>query len=102
MAARVIPFTLTPFEVFAQTGFLDFEMLLSFVLIVCNGGVDVVTKRVSKLTWYKKWFLYFECVCGRSITNTATSLVAFGIKNAKNVQIVMYSKIRMVLHAQKQ
>jgi hypothetical protein len=98
---RVTPFSLCPFEVAARTGFVDAGLLLSFTLLVCNGDIDMMTKRVSELTWYEEWFLYYEYIWGRSITNRATSMAAFGIKNPKIVRQVIMSKLRMVLHAQK-
>jgi hypothetical protein len=78
-------------------------LLLSFTLLVCNGDIDMMTKtkRVSELTWYEDWFLYYKYKWGRSITNRTTSMAAFGIKNPKIVRRVIMSKLRMVLHAQK-
>ena len=61
----------------------------------------MTTKRVSELTWYEEWFLYYEYIWGRSITNRTTSMAAFGIKNPKIVRRVIMSKLRMVLHARK-
>ena len=98
---RVTPFSLCPFEVAARTGFVDAGLLLSFTLLVCNGDIDMMTKRVSELTWYEEWFQYYEYIWGRSITNRATSMAAFGIKNQKIVRRVIMSKLRMVLHARK-
>ena len=98
---RVTPFSLCPFEVAARTGFVDAGLLLSFTLLVCNGDIDMMTKRVSELTWYEEWFLYYEYIWGRSITNRTTSMAAFGIKDPKIVRRVIMSKLRMVLHARK-
>ena len=99
--ARVTPFSLSPFEISARTGFADVGLLLSFTLLVCNGDVAMMTKRVSELTWYEEWFMYYEYVWGRSITNRATSMAAFGVKDPKIVRRVIMSKLRMVLHARK-
>ena len=59
---RVTPFSLCPFEVAARTGFVDAGLLLSFTLLVCNGDIGMMTKRVSELTWYEEWFLYYEYI----------------------------------------
>ncbi len=100
--ARITPFSLSPFEVSARTGFSDVALLLSFILLVCNGDIEFMTRRVSELTWYEEWFMYFEFVWTRSITNIKTAMAAFGIKDHKIAKRVINSKLRLVLHARKQ
>ena len=100
--ARITPFGLSPFEVSTQTGFSNVALLLSFILLVCNGDIEFMTRRVSELTWYEEWFMYFEFVWARSITNIKTATAAFGIKDRKIFRRVINSKLRLVLHAQKQ
>ena len=45
--------------------------------------------------------MYFEYVWGRTITNRANSVAAFGIKDPTIVRRVICSKLRMILHARK-
>ena len=42
--ARVTLISLSPLEVSAQTGFSDAGLLLSFVLLVCNGNIELMTE----------------------------------------------------------
>uniref|UniRef100_A0A7S1UPM4 DDE Tnp4 domain-containing protein n=1 Tax=Grammatophora oceanica TaxID=210454 RepID=A0A7S1UPM4_9STRA len=55
-----------PAEVQRLTGFANLFLLLSFVLIVCNGSVDLLSATVSCLTWLEEWLLYFEWTWGRT------------------------------------
>ena len=51
--------------------------------------------------WYKEWFMCFEFVWGRSITNIATMLAAFGIHYSNIVRRMINFMLRPVLNAQK-
>ena len=57
---------LTAKEVKRRTGFYDVSSMLSFVVVVCGGKVDVMTQTYSKLTWLEEWVLYLEYVYGHS------------------------------------
>lgn len=62
------PFTLPERGIKSKTGFKNEILMLSFVLIICNGSFEEMTKRVSNLTWYEEWFFFFEAIYGRSHT----------------------------------
>ena len=52
-------------EIKRRTGFLSEQHLLSHVVLVCNGDLELMFKSKSKLTWYEECFLYFEIVWGK-------------------------------------
>ena len=56
-------------EVKQRTGFSSMSKLLAFVILVCEGRIDLISKRFTLLTWLKEWFFYFEFVWQRSIAN---------------------------------
>jgi len=43
--------------------------LLAFVILVCEGRMDLISKGFTLLTWLEEWFFYFEFVWQRSIAN---------------------------------
>lgn len=55
-------------DVQRRTGFPTLEHLLSYIFIVCNGEVDVITERRTVLTWFEEWFMHFEVKWGRTIS----------------------------------
>ena len=55
-------------EVKRRTGFPSEEIMLSFIITVCNGDLNTIKQKHTCLTWYEEWFLYFEYVWNRSLT----------------------------------
>jgi hypothetical protein len=70
-----------------RTGFPDMFALLRFVLIACNGNIDLVRTRISTITWLEEWFLFFEWTWGRSFTRLedAEEKYSFNEKSARRV-----------------
>ena len=58
---------LTKKEVKRRTGFDDVSLMLSYVIIVCGGDMDLLTKTFSKLTWIEEWVLYLQYIYGHSM-----------------------------------
>jgi hypothetical protein len=76
-------------------------MLLTFVLTVCNGDVDTMARRVSTLTWFEEWFLYFEYVYGKTVPTIKAALACYRLKDKETVSRVIESKLAMVLLARR-
>lgn len=55
-------------EVKRRTGFPSEIALIAYIFVVCNGDIDIITKRETSLTWYEEWFLHFEYIWGKSLT----------------------------------
>ena len=47
-------------DVHHYTGFRSETMMLSFIIVVCNGDIDVMNKTYSSLTWFEEWFLFLS------------------------------------------
>ena len=56
--------TLTNAEVKRRTEFQTKSYLTGFIIIVCNADHDKMKKKITLLTWFKEWFLYFEVIWG--------------------------------------
>ena len=68
---------LTDKEVERRTGFKSRDMMLAFIILVCNGDHDVMTTTKTELTWLEEWLLFLEWEWGRTITrwvDTANSI----------------------------
>ena len=57
---------LLPKDVKRLTGFRDLFCLLSYVVIICGGDINLITSSTSKMTWLEEWILYFEFIYGHS------------------------------------
>ena len=89
------PTSLSPREVKTRTGFQDACHLISFVAIVCNGDIDLITERNSWLTWYEEWFLYFEFLYGRTVVHFRGTAVTYKT-NKNTVARIVKKKIKMI------
>jgi len=49
-----------PSEVHCLIGFADFVQMLSCAIILCEGGITLLTATTTALTWLEEWVLYFE------------------------------------------
>lgn len=46
--------------------------MLSFIVVVCGGNMDLIKKMWSKLMWVEEWVLIFEYVYGHAKNPIAT------------------------------
>lgn len=53
-----------------RTGFHSTSALLSFIIIVCNGDLELAGKKSTRMTWFEEWFFYFEVVWSGMKWNT--------------------------------
>ena len=65
-------------EIKRRTGFPTESVLLLYIFVVCNGDVEIISKRQSSLTWYEEWFLHFEYKWGKSLTRLEDVHKTFG------------------------
>ena len=66
MKACVHPLKTSDVKFKHKSGFNFMFLLIAFILIVCNGSFIVMQERVTNLTWFEAWFLYFEWAYGQS------------------------------------
>mmetsp|Transcript_10153 Transcript_10153/g.21805 ORF Transcript_10153/g.21805 Transcript_10153/m.21805 type:complete len:297 (+) Transcript_10153:672-1562(+) len=82
----VFPGTSDP-QVKSRTGFPNERSMFSYIIVVCNGDVDLIQKRCSSLTWYEEWFLFFEMTWGRSMLRHEDFERVYGINHRYIKQI---------------
>ena len=47
-------------EVKARTAFPTTFAMICYIIILCNGDIDLMTDKTSYLIWFEEWFYYFE------------------------------------------
>ena len=73
-----------------RTGFPDLSGLLSYIFVVCNGGVSLISKRESSLTWFEEWFMHFEYKWGRTLNRYWDAMKVYGPKREILMKIVAF------------
>ena len=96
--AIVHPIDTSDADVKRRTDFMSMFQLLSFVLIVCNGSLDLMTKKLTCLTWCEEWFMYFEWAYGRTHMSLGNLARAYKTSHRSTVKIIL-AKLQMVLNA---
>ena len=94
----IFPNTLPDSEIKRRTGFTSEMSMLSFIMIVCNGEINIMRETASDvLTWYEEWLYYFEAVWGRTHTRWEDLAAMFKISDRKIGRKVFDSKTYLIL-----
>jgi hypothetical protein len=81
-----------------RTGFENETLMLSFIILVCNGDFDLMKQTESSLTWFEEWLVYFDTVWGRNGTRwNTTSLERFGVANRNVLYKIFDAKNHLIL-----
>ena len=96
----VHPNELPPNIVYARTGYKDINALLTFVIIVSNGDIDKMTTKISRLTWFEEWFVFFELMHAKTLNSFTAAAAVFKIKN-DIIANIFNEKLRQVLEARR-
>jgi len=91
---------LTPKEIKRQTGYADISGMLSYIIVVCGGNIDVITTTGSKLTWLEEWMLYLEYMYGHSMNRWVDYEKEYNL-NKDYCRRVFRSKLMLVIAARK-
>jgi DDE superfamily endonuclease len=83
-----------------STGFRSMESMVSFICIVCNGNINLMSTTSSSLTWLEEWMFYFERVYGRSVTRMVDCEVKYCI-STKILRKIFNNKLAIVLAARR-
>ena len=62
-----LPQQLSNKEIKRQTNWESEDVMMQYVLVVCNGEFNKLQKRVSTMAWFEEWLLYFELIWGRTL-----------------------------------
>ena len=96
---EVTPTSLTKTQIKLQTGFNDSYAMICFIIIICNGNIDLMTRTNCYMTWYEEWFSYFEFQYGRTAT-TIRSLSALFRIHQNAVAKIINDKLKLVVAVQ--
>ena len=93
-------------EIRARTGFLSLFVMLAFVMVVCNGDVNVALETTTELTWFEEWLAFFQWLWGReSVTDESLAKrfdigrTALGRILEHKRQMVLASRLRWPMFA---
>lgn len=89
-----------PTEVKRLTGFEDIASLLSFASLVCGGNFNVMTTKVSKMTWLEEWIFYFEYLYSRVHTRWEDYAKQMNLRE-KTLRNVLHAKLKLVVDAKR-
>jgi hypothetical protein len=97
-AAVVDPESISGKEVQQRTGFGSLLLLLFYVSIVCNGDDEVMGGTSTSLTWFEKWFFFFEIIWGRSFLRWADAERLFKL-DRRLLRSIFVRKLALVMRA---
>ena len=75
------PFDMDQKDIKRRTGFDDVETLMSYLIIICNADIDILTETATHLSWFEEWFLYLEVVWGRTLVRWEDVAKEYGLTN---------------------
>lgn len=70
-------------------------MLLSYIIVVCNGDVEKIKQRQTSLTWYEEWFMHFEYQWNRSATRHADIQKIYSDLRKEDILKVVDAKLHL-------
>ena len=85
-------------EIKRRTGFASERAMLSFISVLCNGDMKLISYAPSTMTWYEEWFFYFEMVWGKSLRRweDAESDAHYAL-SAKQLRVIFDRKLKIAL-----
>ena len=96
----VHPGSMSDSEIKEHTGFASLQLMMFFIVIVCNGDLETMSATVSSLTWFEEWFFYFEWTWGRSLLRWCDADRIFGLDNTvlRNIFDKKLAMVRKAVH----
>lgn len=86
----------TDSEIHRGTGFFSKKQMLAFIVIACNGNIDIIGKTNTSLTWYEEWIFYFEWMYHKSVSRWIDAKVIWGKCHNKRLNVVFREKLKIV------
>lgn len=81
-------------DVQRRTGFPSKDLLLAYVFIICDGDVDLITRRSTSLTWFEEWMFGLEFTIGKSLTRWEDAENQYGVDDF-HLRKVLRQKVGM-------
>ena len=85
-------------EIKRRTGWLNENMMLGFIAIVCNGNINHIQYSPLTMSWLEEWMFYFEFVWGKSLRrwDDASCKQHYDL-DSKQLRIIFDRKLNQVL-----
>jgi len=90
----ILPSNMSDNAVKLHTGFPSLFILLAFVVILCDGSIATMTEKVTNLTWFEEWIVYFEWVWGRETLNLESIANKYGASR-RTIVCILDKKLTM-------
>ena len=83
MEPLVRPSTIKASEVKRRTGFSSVLDLITYVITICNGDLELVRRRDSSMSWFEEWFMFFEISYGHTTVRQVDIEAVWDMKHDK-------------------
>eukprot|EP00984_Skeletonema_dohrnii_P019779 scaffold9516_cov128-Skeletonema_dohrnii-CCMP3373.AAC.1 len=67
--------------------------MLSYIIVACDGDINIIKQRQTSLTWYEEWFMMFEYVWNRTLTRLEDVQKTFSDLRLEDVLRVVDAKL---------
>lgn len=95
---NIRPFDISDARVKEDTGFMSKKLLLSYVIIICNGQLEDILRTHSSLNWFEEWYFYFEKVYRRKHQFVKQRIRDYGISTTTE-QVIFKEKNNLAIRA---
>ena len=83
-----------------DTGFRSKLILICYIIVVCDGNIEVMCNTITKMTWLEEWYFVFERIWARATVRYYDSKRLFK-KSPYLLRKVYDEKIRLIMKARK-
>lgn len=81
-----------------DTGFRTKLLLICYIIIVCNGDIEVMCSSTTKMTWFEEWYFVFERIWARATQRYCDSKKQFK-KSPRRLRKAYDDKIKLMMKA---
>lgn len=83
-----------------DTGFRTKQLLICFIILICNGDVSLMTTTNTKLTWFEEWYFFFERIWAKANQRYCDSVRQYK-KPENSLRKVYDNKMKILLKARR-
>ena len=92
----IFPQQLTDGEVKRRTNWENETSMIQYIMVICNGDFYKMEQKVSTLTWFEEWFLFFEVIWGRTLLRWEDVKGVYQLGNKDIAIKILDSKLKKV------
>jgi hypothetical protein len=76
------------------TGFDTLLQMLSYIAVICDGNIEIMTKTTTKLSWLEEWLVFYMKLWGKNTQRWVDLHVKFGV-GEHTLQRIFDIKLKM-------